>query len=374
MALNFPANPAAQTPINTYSPTSSPEANTTNNLTYVYSNGVWGTTGSPPFLLSTGATMTGPLTVPTLNADEVITSSINGGPLAGLRNRIINGDFRLDQRYAGLPLVQIAGGAAYTVDRWWGYCTGANVTGQRITVAGTQTDPFRYQFTGAASVTGIGFSQRIEAQNCRDLAGKTVTLSANFSNSLLTTVNWVASYANTTDTFGSIVVPTKTQIASGSFTVNSTYSRYSTQISIPVEATTGIEIIFSVGAQTSGTWVIGQVQLEEGSVATPFEQRSLTLEELLCLRYSRWLVNSCFFYAPAAGATFAQQIMFSPPMRVVPTASGLSPDPEQAQAQSNVTVAAVQRRGRSNAEIYITAGGLGGSFSVGYRNFLSAEL
>ena len=35
-----------------------------------------------------GDTMTGDLTVP----------SINGGPLAGLRNRIINGDFRVWQR------------------------------------------------------------------------------------------------------------------------------------------------------------------------------------------------------------------------------------------------------------------------------------
>jgi hypothetical protein len=29
------------------------------------------------------------------------TSALNGGPLAGTRNRIINGDMRIDQRNAG---------------------------------------------------------------------------------------------------------------------------------------------------------------------------------------------------------------------------------------------------------------------------------
>jgi hypothetical protein len=29
------------------------------------------------------------------------TSALNGGPLAGARNRIINGDMRIDQRNAG---------------------------------------------------------------------------------------------------------------------------------------------------------------------------------------------------------------------------------------------------------------------------------
>jgi hypothetical protein len=79
--------------------------------------------------------------------------------------------------------------------------------------------------------------------------------------------------------------PTRTQIATGTFTVSSTLTRYNTQISIPAAATTGIEVVFTVGAQTSGTWVIGNVQLEESSVATSFDYRPYGTELALAQRY-----------------------------------------------------------------------------------------
>jgi hypothetical protein len=142
-----------------------------------------------------------------------------------------------------------------------------------------------YRFTGATSVTKIGFAQRIENLNCQDLAGSTATLSVDLSNSLLTTVTWTASYANTANTFGTLASPTVTSIATGTFTVNSTLTRYSVNISIPAAATTGIQIELSVAAQTSGTWNIGNVQLEFGNVATPFEQRPIGMELALCQRY-----------------------------------------------------------------------------------------
>lgn len=211
-------------------------------------------------------------------------ASINGGPLAGTRNRIINGGMAVDQRNAGASQTFTAGAAlAYSVDRWYGYCTGANVTGQRV--QGATVGQFYYRFTGAASVTAIGFGQRIEQLNSADLAGTTATLSVDLANSVLTTVTWTAYYATTADTFGTLASPTRTQIATGTFTVNSTVTRYSTQISVPAAATTGIEIVFTVGAQTSGTWTIGNVQLEAGSVATPFERRSYGQELALCQRY-----------------------------------------------------------------------------------------
>jgi len=201
-----------------------------------------------------------------------------------LRNRIINGAMAIDQRNAGASqTITAAAALAYTVDRWYAYCTGANVTGQRV--QGASANQYRYQFTGAASVTAIGFAQRIEAINSSDLAGTTATLSVDLSNSLLTTVTWTAYYANSTDTFGTLASPSVTSIATGSFTVTSSIARYSAQISIPSAATTGLQILFTVGAQTSGTWVIGNVQLEPGSIATPFERRQYGQEVSLCQRY-----------------------------------------------------------------------------------------
>jgi hypothetical protein len=232
------------------------------------------------------------------------------------RNKIINGNMSVDQRNVGAAQTITAAALAYTVDRWYAYCTGANVTGQRV--AGSGDTQFRYQFTGAASVTKIGFAQRIEAANSFDLNGSVATLSVDLSNSLLTTVTWTAWYANTEDTFGTLASPTRTQIATGTFTVNSTLSRYSTQITVPSAATTGIEIEFSVGSQTSGTWVIGNVQLEKGSVATTFEQRPIGMELSLCQRYYERTFWSLSGYNDGAIATY-NTIPFKVTKRSSPT-------------------------------------------------------
>jgi hypothetical protein len=203
----------------------------------------------------------------------------------GFKNRFINGSVSIDQRNAGASQTFTAGGAlAYSVDRWYGYCTGANISGQQIAGAYTSSQ-YRYQFTGAASVTAIGFGQRIEAKNCFDLANTTATLSCYISNSLLTTVTWTAYYATSTDSFGTLASPTRTQISTGTFTVTSTRTQYSASISVPSAATTGIEIVFTVGSQTSGTWIIDSVQLEKGSTATSFDYRPYGTELVLCQRY-----------------------------------------------------------------------------------------
>jgi len=246
----------------------------------------------------------------------------------GFKNRIINGGMAVDQRNAGASqTITAAAALVYTVDRWYAYCTGANVTGQQIAGAYTSSQ-YRYQFTGAASVTAIGFGQRIEAKNCFDLANTTATLSCYISNSLLTTVTWTAYYANSTDTFGSLASPTVTQIATGTFTVSSTRTQYTTNISIPSAATTGIQIVFTVGAQTSGTWVIDNIQLEKGSTATSFDYRPYGTELALCQRYYQQPIQSLSsgisqggiltFYAINANEAILNNVL-PVPMRTTPT-------------------------------------------------------
>jgi hypothetical protein len=213
------------------------------------------------------------------------STQMNSGANTSTKNRFINGAMAVDQRNNGASQsFTPSSSLVYTVDRWYAYCTGAIVTGQRVAGSITSSQ-YNYQFTGATNVNSILFAQRIEQLNSYDLAGKTTTVSVNLSNSLLTTVTWTAYYANSADTFGSIAIPTKTQIATGSWTVTSTLSRYSANISIPSAATTGIEIVFSVGAQISGTWVIGSAQFELSTVATAFERRIYTQELINCQRY-----------------------------------------------------------------------------------------
>ena len=199
----------------------------------------------------------------------------------GFKNRIINGQMQIAQRATSGTSGAAVPTTAPTypsVDRFYAYATGATVTVAQV--AGSNSTKNNLQVTGAASVTAVGIGQRIEQLNCYDMAGSTATLSVNISNSLLTTVTWTANYATSADTWSA-----KTQIATGTFTVTSTLKNYSVQISIPAAATTGIEILFTVGAQTSGTWVIGNVQLEKGSVATAFDYRSYGTEFQLCQRY-----------------------------------------------------------------------------------------
>lgn len=214
-----------------------------------------------------------------------LAGQFNSASTFGFKNRIINGQMQIAQRATSATITAgstIAAGYS-TVDRFYVYCTGANVTAAQV--AGSGATRNRFQITGAASVTAVGIGQRIEQLNSYDMAGSTATLSVDISNSLLTTVTWTAFYANTADTFGTLASPTRTQIATGTFTVTSTLTRYSTQISIPAAATTGIEVVFTVGAQTSGTWVIGDLMLEKGSTATNFDYRPFGTELQLTQRY-----------------------------------------------------------------------------------------
>jgi hypothetical protein len=285
---------------------------------------------------------------------------------AGLKNRFINGAMKIDQRNAGASQTITAGAAlAYTVDRWYAYCTGANVTGQQFSSGALK----RYRLTGAASVTGVGFAQRIEAANSMDLASNTVTLSIKASSSSLTTLNWAAYHATTADSFGSLASPTRTSIASGSFTITATEAAYNAQISMPAGATTGVEVVFTAGALLAGqTLTLGDAQLELGGVVTSFEaQRPLGLERALCEWYLR--PAPLVRYAGYVGA-LQNVITFTtfPSMRVAPALTGAS------YSQSNATGAALGNFTSSGCTFSATASAAG-PFDISLTaGVLSSEL
>jgi hypothetical protein len=246
------------------------------------------------------------------------TSAITSG-LTGFRNRIINGDMRIDQRNAGASQSILS--RAYSIDRFTAQASGATITGQRIADT-TGGRLFYYQLNGAASVTQINFEQKIESVNCFDLAGGNITISADISNSLLTTVSFDLYAATTKDSFAG-----STLVSSASWTVSPTMQRYSATIAIPSGSSyqNGLWAVFYVGAQTSGTWKIANVQLEAGSTATDFERRPIGTELALCQRYyyktkaesigSIMGVGFCQSTTTAIGAT-----TFPTTMRIAPTA------------------------------------------------------
>jgi hypothetical protein len=285
-------------------------------------------TGTGNVVMSTSPTLVTPVLGAATATTLAVSDSINTPNTFGFKNRIINGGMVIDQRNAGASQTFTAAGAlAYSVDRWYGYCTGANVTGQQVAGATTPTvTQNRYRFTGAASVTAVGFGQRIEQKNSYDLAGSTCTLSADLGiSATLTTVTWTAYYATTTaDTFGSLASPTVTSIATGTFTVGATVANFSANISIPAAATKGIQILFTVGALTAGlTWTVGNVQLEKGSTATSFDYRPYGTELALSQRYYFKTIFQSGYVATlqAFSATNAFGVLCYPPipMRAAPS-------------------------------------------------------
>ena len=238
------------------------------------------------------------------------------------KNRFINGAMQVAQRGTSGTSGAAVPTTAPTypsVDRWYAYATGATVTVAQV--AGTGAIKNNLQVSGAASVTAVGVGQRIEQLNCYDLAGSTCTLSVNMSNSLLTTVTWTASYATSANTWSA-----KTTISSGTFTVTGTLANYSAQIVVPAAATTGIEILFTVGAQTSGTWVIGNAQFEQSStVATSFDYRPYGTELALCQRYYYRVVSGSSFGRFGSSYNFSTNtaqglVQFPVTLRIAPTA------------------------------------------------------
>jgi hypothetical protein len=109
-------------------------------------------------------------------------SSVNGGPIAGSRNRIINGDMRIDQRYAGASVS--SGGFLYTVDRWQTYeASSGQFTIQRSTIAPADfTNSLLFTVTTAQSSLNPSdqyiFQQYIEGFNSSDLNWGTASAKA----------------------------------------------------------------------------------------------------------------------------------------------------------------------------------------------------
>jgi hypothetical protein len=289
----------------------------------------------------------------TVNANNI--SAVNS---LGFRNRIINGDMRIDQRNAGASVTPTAG--AYTLDRWEAVLTQASKFSVQRN-AGSVTPPAGFtNYLGTTStsaysvVAGDFFAirQKIEGFNAADLGwgaagAQTVTLSF-----------WVRS--SLTGTFGgSLYNSDGSRSYPFSYTISAANTWELETITITGDTTgtwgtgngTGIQVGFSLGSGstysgTAGSWsgsfltsatgavsVVGTsgatfyitgVQLEAGTVASPFERRDYGRELIMCQRYLPVIsasavdqgVGTGSFYS-AATASFVYQFPVAP--RVAPT-------------------------------------------------------
>ena len=274
----------------------------------------------------------------TLSGD-LKASSFNGGPLAGSRNKIINGAMEISQRGTSF-----AAANGYTLDRWV-----FNVVGSMVCTVSQSTDVPNNTFqnsvkidvtTADTSIAAGDFAaiqQRIEGYNVRDLIGQTFTLSF-----------WVKSPKTGTHCVflrngDSLVVPDRSYIIE--YTVSSANTWEYKTLTVTgglITAGTwnwtngaGLRVAFSLAAgstfhTTAGSWNTGDfhatssqvnvmdntandffltgVQLEIGSVATPFERRSYGQELALCQRYYiKSLTNEYYQFPTNSGAQIQRQ-------------------------------------------------------------------
>jgi hypothetical protein len=234
---------------------------------------------------------------------DVQSASINGGPLAGMRNAIINGNFDIWQRGTSS-----SSSGFFSADRWGSVIVGTthSVSRQAFTLGQTDVpgEPTFYHRTVVSSVAGAGnfaiLIQRIE--DVRTFAGQQVTVS--FWAKADATKNIAVDLQQLFGTGGSPSAEV-TAIGVTKVSIGTSWQKVTITATVPSisgktlgtnnDSALSIFIWFDAGSdsnsrtdtlgQQSGTFDIAQVQVEPGPVATPFERRPIGTELALCQRY-----------------------------------------------------------------------------------------
>jgi hypothetical protein len=256
-------------------------------------------------------------------------------PYIAGKNFVINGGMDIWQR--GTSFANPNNG--YTTDRWLGsQATAGTIT--RVATGDTTNLPniqyaLRYQRTSASTSTAqLNIIQNFESVNSIPLAGKTVTLSfyarkgANYSptSSLLGVVlptgtgtdqnYYTAGYTGSADTINS------------SATLTTTWQRFTYTATLPVTTTETAVYFYAAPTGTAGAadyYEITGVQLEIGSVATPFSRAAGTIQGELaaCQRYYQIAGDTIYEimdggYMVSGNVTYKSWI-YAVPMRTTPT-------------------------------------------------------
>ena len=207
------------------------------------------------------------------------------GPFA-FRNKIINGNMIISQRNGETATTQPLGSNAYSLDRWGSYQTGSTVTHQKLDTTLTGQGNL-LRVTGNTGNTLFQVYQKIEGVNTRRSIDQ-FTLSFWAASSNLTNINVVVNYnsSGTTNLWNSNSYAAESFVLDRDINITSTMTRYSVTFNGNINMFRGIQVTFGNRALGAGqTFDITGVQLEEGSFATPFEQRPIGTELALCQRY-----------------------------------------------------------------------------------------
>jgi hypothetical protein len=222
----------------------------------------------------------------TRSRDVADTQDNLGGavaPFVAGKNFIINGGMDIWQRGT-----TFSAGSTYNADRWWGNNSAITTSWARESTIVPAGFAYSMKVSQATNSAYALAAQPIETANVLALAGQTVTLSVYLASSASMTITPVLNYSTSTDVAPGGTWTAITPTSGGSFTINgTTFTRNSTVFAIPSTAKSlKIEMINTSLAVGAAFYFTG-VQLEIGSVATPFARAggSIGGELALCQRY-----------------------------------------------------------------------------------------
>jgi hypothetical protein len=280
------------------------------------------------------------------------------GTAAGMpfRNRIINGDMRIDQRNNGAVFTSTAS-APYTVDRWQSNCpAGATFTAQRVEDAPAGSgllNSLKITVTSSkASVLATDeymVRQSIEGYNVADFelgvaTAKTFTVSfwvkssvtgthsGAFRNALANrgyAFTYTITSANTWE-YKTITVPGDTTGTWNKTDIVGIRLQFDLGCGDNMRVAAGswvdgVSVVGATGAvrlitNSNATWQITGVQVEKAEAATAFEFRPYGIELAICQRYFQTMGRIYYSGSYDATTTLKQcSFPYPVPMRAAPT-------------------------------------------------------
>ena len=272
--------------------------------------------------VSGDSTVSGDITV---DGDATV-GSLNGGQLAGFRNKIINGGMAVDQRYDG-TLTTVSSTNSFILDRWRGI--GGNEGGNNSMQLGRVDTPLpaddrhlRYAME-ISHVNGASFSGTVGCiTSIEDGFRSQVELTLSIRCTEAPTRAYVY-YSNDAFTTGVPQYDGLLTDLSGADDANG-YRSYG--VTFITSNNTTINNACYIRFEWSGgtpRYMTG-VQLEPGPVATPFEHRPIGTELALCQRYFyKWTYPGrdavYVMQRDSSNAARSQTLSVPVPMRVLPS-------------------------------------------------------
>jgi len=232
----------------------------------------------------------------------VVAGTLSAGNPLMFRNALYNGDMRITQRgtsFAGPS-------AVYTLDRW--FISNYGAAGAYYTISQIQSglanfsNAFQLQQTSTSNMNAW-LIQGLETRDVVRFQGQPVTVSFWYRIPTSFTQTWNASLNWSTSVDTRLAPPSEGTYASILYLTNPTVWTYASFTAFVPSTAQALSVMFYTTNSTvnGATIQITGVQLEKGTVATPFEVRPYAVELQLCQRY--WEQSYAYGTAAATNTT-----------------------------------------------------------------------